>query len=122
MAAAQKLASEDSPASGWRALPQKLQRLTQHDDRLGARQWLGEDLLTELLALIVDRRWQMQITGRRQAKQLLQINLARGRREQIGTTHHLGNTLLRIIHHHGKLVGMEAVGTARDEIADFAFE
>src|SRR2546421_6115612 len=61
----------------------------------------------------------MQIARRSVAEQTLQINLTRGRIEQVGAAHHVGNALRRVIYHDGKLVGELSVGAEQHEITDF---
>lgn len=50
-------------------------------------------------------------------KQFLKIDLAGCRIEKIGPSDHVGDALSGIIHHNGKVVRVESVGTKDDEIA-----
>ena len=60
----------------------------------------------------------MQITWRREAKQSLQQDLPRCRREQIGATHDVGDSLRIIVDDDGKLLRVKPVAATHDEIAD----
>lgn len=57
---------------------------------------------------------------RGQAKRMLQQDLAWRRVEQVGTAHHLGNALSRIVHHHCQLIRPKPIGTQQDEVANVA--
>ncbi len=60
----------------------------------------------------------MQVAWLAAAQQPLQVDLARGRVEQIGAAHHVADRLRGIVHHHGELIGELAVGAVEDEVAD----
>src|SRR5450631_1780893 len=61
-------------------------------------------LLGELFAACVDRDRQMQVARRRQGEEPLQVNLARGRIEQVRPPDYVGDTLVRIVHDDRELV------------------
>lgn len=57
-----------------------------------------------------------------QAQQMLQVDLARGGGEQVAAADDAGDVLEGVVHHHRKLVGVQAVGALDDKVADLAFE
>ena len=79
-------------------------------------------LFGKFLACRAGGNGQVQVAGLRQAEQPLQMNLARGGIDQIRTTHHVGDALRRVVHHHCELVGEQRVGAPQHEIADFALD
>jgi len=50
------------------------------------------------------------------------MDLARGRGEQVGAAHDVGDVLEGVVHDYCELVGEQAVGALHDEVADFAFQ
>ena len=60
----------------------------------------------------------MRVTRRGKAKRALQQDLPRGRIEQVGAAHHVGDALRGVVDHHRELVGPVAVGTLEHEVAD----
>ena len=83
---------------------------------------LGAGLLGKLLARGIGSNGQVQVARLRQAEQPLQMDLARGRIDQVRAAHHVGDALRRVVHHHRELVGEHAVGAPQHEITDFAFD
>ena len=67
-------------------------------------------LLRKLLARGVRGDRQVQIARRGVAEQPLQMNLPRGRIQQVCAAHHVGHALGGVVHHHGELIGEQAVG------------
>ena len=59
------------------------------------------------------------MTRRRQAQRALQQDLPWRGVEQVGTTDHVGDALVGIVHHDGELVGPQAIGATQHEVADF---
>ena len=59
----------------------------------------------------------MVIIRRRKPEQLLQIELSRRRGQEILPAHDLRDARLRIVRHHGKLIGIDAVGAPYDKVA-----
>jgi hypothetical protein len=53
---------------------------------------------------------------------VLQQNLARGRRDQIGPAHDVGDPLRVVVDDHRELVGEQAIGASHDKVADVALE
>jgi hypothetical protein len=58
----------------------------------------------------------VQVGGGGQAQQALEQDLAWCGVQQVGTAHHVGDALVGVVHHHGQLVGIKAVGAADNEI------
>ncbi len=54
---------------------------------------------------------------RAMAEGAVKFQLARGCVEQVGAAHHIGDAHQCIVHHHGQLVGEDAVSTAHHEVA-----
>lgn len=67
---------------------------------------------------MIDSKRNMGILRRAQPEQTLEQNLARGRGEQVSATHDMGDALPGIVEHHRELIGMDAIGTAQNEIAN----
>ena len=78
--------------------------------------------LADLVASWIYRQWQVAVCWSGITEQLLQVDLSRRRVEQVGTAHDFGNILYGIIHHHGKLVGEQAVSALDDEITAFGLD
>lgn len=78
----------------------------------------GARLLRQLLTGSVARQWQVRISGDGQPQALREPDLARRRVQQVGASDDGVDSLRRVIHHHGELVGELAVGSQQDEIAD----
>ena len=57
-----------------------------------------------------------------QAKQSLQVNLARSGSQQVGTAHDMRDALECIVHHHRQLISEQTIGALHHEIADLVFE
>jgi hypothetical protein len=81
-----------------------------------------QGLLGKFLAGSIHRDGQMQIGRGRCPQAVLQVDLARGRQQQIGAAHHMGDGGVRIVDHYGQLVGKQAVGTAQHKIARLGCE
>ena len=64
----------------------------------------------------------MQVRGRRQAEQTLQVDLARGVVGEVFAAHHVRDALGRIVDDHRELVRPQAVRAAQHEVADRAAE
>jgi hypothetical protein len=64
----------------------------------------------------------VQVARRHKTEQALQIDLARRGVEQVGAAHHVGDLLVRVVHHHRELVGELTVAAAQDEVAHLALE
>ncbi|MNL04214.1 hypothetical protein D3C87_1247790 [compost metagenome] len=94
----------------------------QRVQRCGGVDCLRTALLAQLLAGFVDHHWHVQVRRRGQAQQVLQVDLARRGVEQIGPAHDMGDALRGVIHHHGELIGPQAVRAAQDEVAEFRFQ
>ncbi|MCY1381707.1 hypothetical protein D9M69_696460 [compost metagenome] len=62
----------------------------------------------------------MQVTRLAEAQQFLEVELARGRVQQVGAAHHLVDALPGVVQDHRQLIGVEAVAPANDEVAHFA--
>ena len=58
----------------------------------------------------------MGVSRGRVAEQALHHDLAGRRIEQVSPPHHFAHPRLRVIHHHRKLVGKQAIGTQQHEI------
>ena len=50
------------------------------------------------------------------AKQPVKPELARRTAEEVGASDNMGDAHHPVVYHHGKLVGMDAVGTAEHEV------
>ena len=46
------------------------------------------------------------------------MDLAGGAVGDVAAAHHVGDPLRRVVHHHGQLVGPQAVGALQHEVAD----
>ena len=64
----------------------------------------------------------MGVGGLRHAEQVLQVNLACARVEQVGTAHDMGDAGGGVIDDDGKLLGKQAVRPQHDKDADVARE
>lgn len=62
----------------------------------------------------------MCVFGSVESEGRLQEDLAWGAVEKVGSAHHVGDARVRIVHHDGELVGVQAVSASNDEITDFA--
>ena len=62
----------------------------------------------------------MQVAGRGDPEQLLQIQLARGRVQQVGAADHGVYSLPGVVDDHRQLVSIEAIAAANDEVAHLA--
>jgi drug/metabolite transporter (DMT)-like permease len=70
-------------------------------------------------AISIDRNRKVRIARRGEGQQALQQDLPWGGGEEVGAAHHVGDTLLEVVHHHRKLVGEVAVRAPHHEIAHF---
>ena len=59
----------------------------------------------------------VQVARRGQRQRALQQDLARRVVGQVLAAHHVGDALLGVVHHHGQLVGEQAVGALEHEVA-----
>ena len=64
----------------------------------------------------------MQVAQQRQAQGHLQHPLARRVVGQIFTTHHVGDALRGVVHHHRELVRPQPIGALEDEVAHGLFD
>ena len=62
-------------------------------------------LLAQLLPRIVHRHWQVHVFRGGQAKQTLQVYLARRGIQQVSAAHDMRDALKSIVHHDCKLIG-----------------
>lgn len=72
---------------------------------------------SEFLPIGFDDKRQMQIARVRQSQRLLQRQLPPGTRQQISAAHHIRYSLLGIVDHRGKLIGMYAITATHDDIS-----
>lgn len=88
-------------------------------------QWLiniqrrGTRLLAELETPIVGQHWQVTVLWRLQSQSLLKEYLPRCGIKQVAPANDLSHIGQRVIYRSRKLVGIEPVPTAHDEIAHF---
>ena len=82
----------------------------------------GEGLLRPFLAGAVGEQRQVGIVRLRVVQAALQPDLARRRNQQVLAADDMGDALLGIVGHYRKLVGPEAVGAQKYEVADVAGE
>ena len=61
----------------------------------------------------------MAVGGGGRLQQLLQEDLAAGGVQQVGAAHDVGDPLPGVVHHHGQLVGIQAILALDHEIGDF---
>lgn len=59
----------------------------------------------------------MKVSWRRQVERLMQRQLPRRTRQEIGASNHVGNALRRIINHARKVIGEDTVAAPHDHIA-----
>ncbi len=83
---------------------------------------MGAGLLGEFAALGIQRNRDVGIAWRGAAEQVLEMDLPRGRVEQIRAAHDVCDALFAVVDHHGKLVGIEPVGPPQHEVADVALQ
>lgn len=74
-------------------------------------------LLGELLARGVGGQRQVGVGGHRMTEQAEEVDLARGRVEQVGAAHDVGHPRFGVVHHHRELIGEEAVGALDHVVA-----
>ena len=75
-------------------------------------------LLGELFSVSAAHQRSMQVAGRGQAQGLLQQYLARRIVGEIFAPNHMRDALGAVVHHHGQLVGPQAIGAAENEVTD----
>ena len=75
-------------------------------------------LLGKLLAGRVDRDRQVQVGRCRLAEQMLQVDLALRRAQEVGAANDVGDALLGIVDDDGELVGEEPIAALDQEVAD----
>ena len=80
----------------------------------------GSVALAELLAVRADDDGQVGVRRPGQVERLGESDLPRRRREQVCAAHDLRDSLFGVVHDDGELVGVGAVGSPHDEIADVA--
>ncbi len=76
-----------------------------------------ERLLRQLFALARGHR-HVEVARRAIAEQSLKMQLAGRGKQEVRASHHVGDGLLGIVHHHRELVGEQAVAPAQHEVAD----
>lgn len=103
--------------SGRRRLAEKAQRRAQCRSRRVFVDGAGEGLLRQLFARGVGGDRQVGVGRLRHAEQTLQMDLAGGRVEQVGAAHGVGDARFGVVHHHGQLVGEQAVGAQHHVVA-----
>ena len=105
---------------GWRRLAEQRQGMVQQrSTRVGVfRQGRRQILLGELLAIVGRDQWQVRQAGHRQVERGLQQALPGAVVEQIEPAHDVGDALLGIIHHHGQLIGPQAIASLEHHIAE----
>ena len=91
--------------------------LVQSAQRLCGVDGLRAVLLGQFFTIRTQYQRGMQVLRRGQLQALLQPDLARGVVQQVGAAHHMADTLVGVIHHHGQLVGKAAVGAQQHEVA-----
>jgi hypothetical protein len=64
----------------------------------------------------------VEVARLRITEQALQMDLARGRVDQVRAAHHVGDALLRVVHHNRQLIGNLAVRAIQNEISDLTRE
>ncbi len=74
----------------------------------------------EPLSVGVDDEWDMQVRGPPEAQEFLQVDLARGRGEEIIAAHHLRHTLRGVVDDDGEVVRRDAVIASQHDIIDEA--
>ena len=103
-------------------LAEKLERIHQYRSRRMERYRACQILLAELALLRVDRDGKVCVLGSRESEGALNQNLARGRFEEVATSHHLADSLFGVVHHRGKVVGDDAVRAQHHEIAHLGLQ
>lgn len=73
---------------------------------------LGEGLLAEFLALVIDDHWNMGVPGSCRSHHLLQRQMCGRCSQQICPPHNVRDPLIGIIHNHGEVICPMAVGSA----------
>jgi len=84
--------------------------------------WIGTGLLAELDTIGIIDQWKMQVGGCGESKTPLQVKVGAGILKQVGTTYDLGDPLQFIVHHHGKMIGIDIVAATQYEITDRFFK
>ena len=100
-----------------RILAEKAQRGQQRSLRRVLVDGAREGLLGELFAGGVGGERQVGVGRHRLAEQAEEVDLARGRVEQVGTAHHMGDARIGVVDHHGELIGEETVGALDHVVA-----
>ncbi len=87
---------------------------------MGGVDGAGERLLGELLPVGVGGHGEMKVSGSRVAQSALQQDLSRGRLQEVGAAHDVGDRLLRIIDHDRELVTVKDIAALQHEVAHVA--
>ena len=74
-------------------------------------------LFGKLLAVVAAHQGRVQVAGGWHAQGALQQDLARRVVGQVFAAHHVRDALVCIVHHHGQLVGPQAIGAAQHKVA-----
>jgi len=94
--------------------PQNLPQLRYGQSRIDRRR---VPRFGELAAVGFDHERHMQITRWRQTECLLQRKLPTCARQQIRTPNYIGDALIGIVNHAGKLIGVQTIAAAHHHIA-----
>ena len=82
----------------------------------------GQRLFAQFFARLIHCDRQVQVLRNTQAKQTLQVYLARRGIQQVRAAHDMRDVLERIVDYNGQLIGEQTIRALHHEIADFAFK
>src|SRR5260221_12395795 len=85
-------------------------------------QWCRLGLFRKFFAARIDRDRVVQVDRRREPELLLEPDLPRCRRQQVGAAYDMGYRLFRIVDYHGELIREQTIGTPDHEVAHVALQ